>query len=332
MARNSLKYELNKRTFESEIQRKDKLSDQTITNYKHYNAQFRDFCQRIGVNTFDKLQKQGKAVLASYVEDMESRGLSASTIHSYLSAPCKALGIHMQDVEKPKRITAKGSRSAGVESARSGAEKMSPEYREAYRFCEVAGIRKREAMRLTGDCITRDDSGWLYVLVKSGKGGKYQRQRILPEHEEIVLEAFNGKAPDERIFSGRQFSKNINYHLARAKHAQEAYRYYRDHYQTEGARAKLAGELVNEYRSALIRSLESGKIKSVKELERRTEHFAREVIRDREKPYFIRGANKALAESKGMPVEYDRLALMAVSVFHLSHWRLDVTVTNYMVK
>lgn len=28
---------------------------------------------------------------------------------------------------------------------------------------------------------------------------------------------------------------------------------------------------------------------------------------------------------------FDRLALMCVSVWHLAHWRLDVTVKDYML-
>lgn len=47
--------------------------------------------------------------------------------------------------------------------------------------------------------------------------------------------------------------------------------------------------------------------------------------------YRVRGENKKLALKKGLPTEYNRLALMAVSVFHLSHWRLDVTVSNYLL-
>ena len=35
-------------------------------------------------------------------------------------------------------------------------------------------------------------------------------------------------------------------------------------------------------------------------------------------------------EQVGRPTEYDRVALMCVSVWHLSHWRLDVTVDHYM--
>lgn len=50
-----------------------------------------------------------------------------------------------------------------------------------------------------------------------------------------------------------------------------------------------------------------------------------------EKPYKLRGNNYQKAIEQGKEMEYNRLALMAVSVFHLSHWRLDVTVTNYMI-
>ena len=47
--------------------------------------------------------------------------------------------------------------------------------------------------------------------------------------------------------------------------------------------------------------------------------------------YRARGKNRIKAEKNGLPVVYDRLAVMAVSVFHLSHWRCDVTVDNYLL-
>ncbi|WP_270736857.1 hypothetical protein [Streptococcus anginosus] len=51
----------------------------------------------------------------------------------------------------------------------------------------------------------------------------------------------------------------------------------------------------------------------------------------RDEPYNIRGSNYKKALNSFMPTKYNRLALMAVSVFHLSHWRLSVTVTNYIL-
>lgn len=47
--------------------------------------------------------------------------------------------------------------------------------------------------------------------------------------------------------------------------------------------------------------------------------------------YYLRGRTRTLALQLGLPVTYDRLCVLAVSVFHLSHWRLDVTVDNYLL-
>ncbi len=46
--------------------------------------------------------------------------------------------------------------------------------------------------------------------------------------------------------------------------------------------------------------------------------------------YKLRGKNREKALKDGLAVEYDRLAVFAVSVFHLSHWRLD-SLTNYLL-
>ena len=47
--------------------------------------------------------------------------------------------------------------------------------------------------------------------------------------------------------------------------------------------------------------------------------------------YVLRGHNRELALKNGLPVSYDRLALLAVSIYHLAHWRHDVTVANYLL-
>ena len=49
-----------------------------------------------------------------------------------------------------------------------------------------------------------------------------------------------------------------------------------------------------------------------------------------DKPYITRGKVKQELLDAGRPVVFDRLALMAVSVLHLAHYREDVTVKNYM--
>lgn len=47
--------------------------------------------------------------------------------------------------------------------------------------------------------------------------------------------------------------------------------------------------------------------------------------------YVLRGHNRELALKNGLPVSYDRLALLAVSIYHLAHWRHDVTAANYLL-
>ena len=83
-----------------------------------------------------------------------------------------------------------------------------------------------------------------------------------------------------------------------------------------GYERKLASEIIRRWNAYNLG--ETGKPK----------HFDR---RDISGIYRVRGENKKLAIRKGLPTEYNRLALMAVSVFHLSHWRLDVTVSNYLL-
>ena len=48
-----------------------------------------------------------------------------------------------------------------------------------------------------------------------------------------------------------------------------------------------------------------------------------------DKPYRLRGDNKALAEEQGKAVALDRLAIRAVSVLFTAHWRDNITVQSY---
>ena len=47
--------------------------------------------------------------------------------------------------------------------------------------------------------------------------------------------------------------------------------------------------------------------------------------------YIMRGKNRALAKRVGFQYSFDRLAVLAVSVFHLAHWRNNVSVCNYIM-
>ena len=70
----------------------------------------------------------------------------------------------------------------------------------------------------------------------------------------------------------------------------------------------------------------------IRELEVRFKDNGRELHHDQiDGIYYLRSRNRKFALEHNLPVAYNRLALMAVSVFHLSHWRLDVTVCNYIL-
>ena len=125
----------------------------------------------------------------------------------------------------------------------------------------------------------------------------------------FVRSYFNGTA--DFVFSRAELDNKIDLHHLRAVQAQRAYRYYEMRLRNEP-----------EYR----RQLEV-------EIKARWRKYNKRRWKQREFEglYKLRGTNRQLAQKLGKPTEYDRLAVMAVSVFHLSHWRNDVTVSNYLL-
>ena len=101
----------------------------------------------------------------------------------------------------------------------------------------------------------------------------------------------------------------IDLHHLRACQAKRAYLYYLNAIRDPAFKAQL-----------------------IRELEVRFASNGRELNHDQiDGIYYLRGFNRKFAQEHNLPTAYNRLALMAVSVFHLSHWRLDVTVCNYIL-
>lgn len=117
----------------------------------------------------------------------------------------------------------------------------------------------------------------------------------------------------------------INLHGLRAKHARDSYFFYLKKIQEN---PQMRHALVN----LLINKWEEGHQKLKNESQSKYERQRKNFIYDlRDELYMLRGTNKSKALASGMPIAYNRLALMAVSVLNLSHWRLSVTVTNYIL-
>lgn len=292
--------------------------NQTVTVYKKDCKLFAAFCKGQGVKRPDQLQGREKELLQAYEKELEASGYSVATIHRRLAAPCKAMEISMSEIEKPKRTSGKITRSRNEKANRQGKREIESEkYNRLVTFQKAVGIRRTELARLTATDLTTDESGYLCVYVAKGKGGKRQLQRILPEDEGTVLEIFRNAEPGQKLFSKEEMQNKIDLHGIRREQAQRAYKYYCDRLKNEpGYKYQCRKELAARY-------------KEFHEPGASNKRFLYDIMN--EKPYKLRGENRQKAIEQGKETEYNRLALMMVSVFHLSHWRLDVTVTNYLI-
>ena len=256
--------------------------------------------------------------IQDYVSYLTKQGLSASTIHTYLAGVCYAFRINLADVQKPARVTAKNQRSRGqkLSDARADAQRdISP---RLYDFASAVGCRRAEYAQLRQCDLVTDVNGHLCVLIRRGKGGKKQFQRILPDDIPFVQSYFDGSG--EFVFAKEELQNKLDLHALRAKQARKAYEYYMSRIRCEP-----------EYRAALLEEIK--RTWDADDMERIEKGWKKKRWRQNqvEGCYKLRGETRILAEKSGLPVSYDRLAAMAVSIFHLAHWRLDVTVDNYLI-
>ena len=254
--------------------------------------------------------------LNRYSRWLQQSGCSPATVHTYLAGPCAVFAVPMASIGKPKRSAGTISRSRGCGNARGQNEAALQKYARVVAFQRATGIRRAELARLRGSDYVRDAAGHPCVLVRKGKGGKRQLQRILPADEAFVASCFDGsEAP---VFARAELNNKIDLHGMRAAHAREVYAYYLAAAQTSAGRRQLQEELRSSFAEG-----------NPKAGARKCRRFEKEITD--ESPRLLRGENSVRAADEGMPQAYDRLALMCVSVWHLSHWRNDVTVTNYML-
>ena len=92
----------------------------------------------------------------------------------------------MDSINKPKRVVANNTRSRGVKAVDSRSDAQPEASPRLYDFAKLIGIRRDEYKHLRKNDFVYDESGYLCVRVKQGKGGKYQEQRIAPEDVDFV--------------------------------------------------------------------------------------------------------------------------------------------------
>ncbi|HFI0468301.1 TPA: hypothetical protein ACGOYW_001722 [Streptococcus suis] len=304
---------------------KDVTNNTSRTSYKRSATRFANWAK---VNGIKKISEITEEVIQKYHDDLKNdpKAYTAATIHTYLAPICKAAGINLNRIRKQKRTSDKIIRGRQQEANAQGKkQELNSLFSRLVAFQKVVGIRRNELKALTGKDLKIDDYGNCYVYVKRGKGGKKQMQYILPKDVAIVKQTFAGIEENEPVFTDEEMNNQINLHALRAQHSRDSYFYYLEKIQ---ANPKMRHALSH----LLITRWEEGhqklKNESQSKYERQRKNFIYEL---RDEIYVLRGTNKAKAITSGMPIEYNRLALMAVSVLNLSHWRLSVTVTNYIL-
>lgn len=328
MGRNSssLQHELIKRV----LSQTD--NNRTGTAYKKHIKNFAKWAKE---NGYKKPESITRDVIQEYEKVLESnpKEYAPSTIHTYLSPVCSAAGVSMDEIRKPKRTAGSITRGRDHDAEGNPAEQnlqgrkqaSDPKYARLVALQEVLGIRRNELGHLVGEDLVNMGRSW-YVRVRRGKGGKEQLQYILPKDVETVRQVFDGIGPEQRVFSREEMNNKINLHGMRAKHGKDCYHYYADMIAKNPAAA-------DKLRALLLNRWEKGHEKLKNDnygswaLQR-----ARFISDMDDRPYQLRGDNLRKAKTLGLPEEYNRLALMCVSVLHLSHWRTDVSITNYMIQ
>lgn len=274
----------------------------------------KDFCawmREEGRKNVRSFEEAGKYV-EQYRDHLMTKGHSQATVHTYIDRVNQVLGTHVT-TSRAGATPEKGRDKKLDVAIRNDAQRSySPRLSN---FAAATGLRRAEYQNLQyGQIKPYKDT---YKIEVIGKGGKYQEQIILPQHKGVIETILaEPHKPDDRVFSRREMTNKINLHEIRREVAREAHQYYLELVKDPEQAEKLYQQIKETYISR----------NPDKALPRDFQLLEKNGLDDK---YVTRGAVKADLESKGLPTEYNRLATLATSVNHLSHWRCDVTIQNY---
>lgn len=318
----SLKTEMLSKCYDLGNDRKNKNNNtrssisKNVDRFIAWNKENGHYTRKELLNSQDKAQEAVQA----YCDYLKNSGkYKAGTIHTYITWPAKGLGVPLANIDKPIRHsheTTKGRQANNNKQGKNQAEQA--RFSRLITLQKATGLRRAELAKLTVLDLATDENGYLCVIVRQGKGGKTQFQRLLPGTSEAVKAVFNDpKGTSGHIFAKEEMGNVIDLHALRREQARTAYDYYSQKIAQEpGYRQKLQKELLDRFKA------DRG------ENDRAYERFAQSVANVN--PIFLRGESKKAAEQSGRPTKYDRTAVLAASVFHLSHWRTDVTISHYL--
>ena len=290
------------------------LHDSTRAQYLRHTKAFVRYCREMHDR---RSLAECLPHVQQYCDYLVAKGYTASTVHTYIAAVCKALELDLAAIQKPVRHTADYVRGRSLGDRRASGDLSDPRWAYVVEFNRRVGIRREELMQLRGRDFTLDESRHPCVFVRRGKGGKPQLQRIDEKDASFIQKYFDAVAPGEFVFDRKLFNNDLNFHRLRAE---EAKRYYFDTLKRIQTEKGYATQLEDEIRARWT-------------LYCRDKHGHPRRLPDHEiyGYHVVRGKNRELAAKKGMPMSYHKLALLATSIFKLSHWRNDVTVASYLL-
>lgn len=301
-------------------------SNHTRKSYIQACACFDRWRRENGYSNAD-IRRHPRDAVEAWRDHMLDEGYSVGTIHTYASGICCGLQIPMDGIIRSGNAMDK-TKSLGL-SRRSQLAMADPKNAEIIRFQRMVGGRRTALQRLTGSDLVERDGG-LYIRFLRDKGGKNQLQYILPEDAEQVRAYFESVGPEERLFP-EPFHRDLDLHLLRAEHARRVYAHFARLCSTEEGRAELRRRLWQRYTDpvygckAYLEAQRTGNQEAMRALRIR---YAAEMA---DGPYYLRGPNRRVARERGLPIVYDRLAILSCSVFALSHWRTDIAVKSYLL-
>lgn len=260
---------------------------------------------------------QSRNYIEEWKDKLLAEGVKAETVHGYIDHLGVVYGISGGNYGLGRSAEPTKGRDISV---RDMADCNNPKYERFMELANMTGLRRSELAKLTYQDFHRGKDGEYYVSVY-GKGGRQQEQRINPAYQERARE-YAAKNDAEKVVSQAETKNHINVHAIRRELAQEMYERYTEQCRTLKGRERLYEEVKMAFERGYSRSPESQRDwrenKDIKLLEKNLESV-----------YKTRGQQRKALENAGKPTEYERLPLLAVSVFHLAHWRCDVTVHNY---
>lgn len=302
------------------------LSNHTRSNYLHASKAFDTWRKSTRLSNRQVRENPREAVV-QWAEYLLASGMSQSTCHTMVVGCCTGLGIVSDKICHHGLATDKHKSLGNSERAKAARKKASNA--DLVRFQEMVGGRRNALARLTGKDFGYDRFGNALVIFRKDKGGKDQHQLLIDSDVEAVKAYFDQVGPDELLFP--KLDRDLDLHGIRAERARRAYLHYAEVASTPVGREQLRQQLWARYTDPEIgcKAWLMARSKGDKAKMRKLEYRFKRQMEDG--TYYLRGANRQAAIERGRPVAYDRLAVLACSVFSLSHWRLDICAKSYLI-